>query len=50
VGPIDLGVMIGVSVLALGLMLGKHRVERRDGALLVIVYVAYIGSLFVTPG
>lgn len=48
VGVIDLGVMIGVSVLALGLMLGKPRVERRDGALLLIVYVVYIGSLFVT--
>jgi cation:H+ antiporter len=48
VGPIDLGMMIGVSVLAVWLMLGKPRVERRDGALLVIIYVAYIGSLFVT--
>lgn len=47
VGPVDLGVMIGVSVLALGLMLGKPRVERRDGALLVATYLVYIGSLFV---
>lgn len=48
VGPIDLGVMLGVTLLAVGLMLGKHQVERRDGALLVIVYAVYIGSLFVT--
>jgi hypothetical protein len=30
-------------------MLGKPRVERGNGGILVLIYVAYIGSLFLIP-
>lgn len=43
---IDLGVMIGISALALVLMLTRARVERREGAVLVGCYAAYMTWLF----
>lgn len=43
---IDLGVMIGITALALALMLTRARVERREGALLVGCYAAYMTWLF----
>jgi cation:H+ antiporter len=49
IGIVDLGVMIGVTSLALAFMLGKPRVERGNGGILVLIYVAYIGSLFLIP-
>jgi cation:H+ antiporter len=49
IGIVDLGVMIGVTSLALAFMLGKPRVERGNGGILVLIYVAYIGSLFLMP-
>jgi cation:H+ antiporter len=46
VGAVDLGVMIGVSVLALALMLTKSRIERHEGGLMVAVYIGYLVWLF----
>ena len=43
---VDIGVMIFVSLLAVILMVTKTRVERREGALLVGIYCAYIAWLF----
>jgi len=43
---IDLGVMIGVSLLALVFMITKTRVERREGAILVVIYFCYMAWLF----
>lgn len=44
---IDLGVMIFVTALALGLMLTRARVARREGIVLVSVYLLYVGWLYV---
>lgn len=44
---IDLGLMIGVSVLALGLMAFRHRVGRVDGSALILIYGLYMTSLFL---
>lgn len=46
---IDLGMMIGVSILALVFMLTSHRVERREGGFLVGIYLLYLVWLFVQP-
>jgi len=43
----DLGVMIGVSALALALMLTRARVGRGEGAVLVTIYSLYMVWLFV---
>lgn len=47
VTAIDLGVMIGVTALALALMLTRVAVGRREGFLLVAAYAAYMGWLFL---
>jgi cation:H+ antiporter len=46
VSLVDYGVMIGVTILALTLMLTKRRVERYEGAILVAIYVLYLFWLF----
>jgi hypothetical protein len=38
--------MIGVTLSTLALMVSKARLERREGALLVAVYVGYLIWLF----
>jgi Ca2+/Na+ antiporter len=43
----DLVVMIGVTALALALMLTQARLKRREGIVLVSVYAAYMTWLFV---
>jgi cation:H+ antiporter len=43
---LDLVVMIGVTVLALALMVTRERVSRAEGGLLVTVYIAYLALLF----
>jgi cation:H+ antiporter len=48
VGIADLGAMIGVTLLALTLMVFRNRLGRVAGSVLVLIYVAYIGSLFAT--
>jgi cation:H+ antiporter len=45
---VDLGVMIAVTALALGLMLTRARLQRREGIVLVAVYSAYMAWLFAT--
>jgi cation:H+ antiporter len=45
---IDLGVMIGVTALALLLMLTRQQLDRSEGALLVGVYVVYMAWLFAS--
>ena len=50
VGLVDLGVMIATSLIALALMLFKPRIDRPEGALLIIAYAAYMGWLFGSLG
>jgi len=45
---IDLAVMIGVSALALALMLTRTRLHRREGFVLVAVYGLYMAWLFAS--
>jgi cation:H+ antiporter len=49
VGIVDFAVMIGVSLLALVLMVTKTFVTRAEGVLLIGVYAAYIIWLFGSP-
>lgn len=44
---IDFGVMIGTSLFALALMASRPYVARREGALLVVIYFAYLIWLFI---
>jgi len=44
---IDLSVMIAITALALSLMLTRARLQRREGFVLVAVYLAYMVWLFV---
>jgi cation:H+ antiporter len=44
---IDLSVMIAITALALSLMLTRARLQRREGLVLVAVYLAYMVWLFV---
>ena len=46
---IDLWVMFGLSLLVLPLMLPRYRLGRRGGALLLGLYAAYIGYLYLWP-
>jgi Ca2+/Na+ antiporter len=39
--------MIAVTALSLTIMLTRARVQRREGILLVTVYFAYMGWLFI---
>jgi len=48
VGLADLGVMIGVTLLAVSLMVFRNRLGRGAGTVLVLIYIGYIGSLFAT--
>ncbi len=47
VGWVDLGVMIGVAVVALPLLLTRLRLSRVEGAILLGIYVVYMGWLLV---
>ena len=47
---VDLGVMIGVTGLALGIMLSRARVQRREGIVLVSFYGMYLVWLFTQKG
>lgn len=44
---IDLGVMIGISALALIMMMTQARLHRREGGTLVACYLAYMAWLFL---
>ncbi len=50
VGPVDLGVMVTTSLVALAVMLVKPRIERLEGAVLLACYAGYIAWLFSTIG
>jgi cation:H+ antiporter len=39
---VDIGVMVAIALLALPLMRSKFRLNRREGFLLLLIYVAYI--------
>jgi cation:H+ antiporter len=47
VGTVDLGIMILISVVALGFMYTGSRLTRAEGALLLAAYVGYCSWLFV---
>lgn len=48
---LDAPLMIAASVACLPIMLSQHRISRREGALLLVAYVAYLCVLFVVvPG
>jgi cation:H+ antiporter len=46
-GPIDLLVMTGLSIVLLPMVLTKKRVDRVEGGFLLVVYLMYMGWLFV---
>lgn len=46
-GPIDLLVMTGLSAVLLPMVLTKRRVDRVEGGFLLLVYLIYVGWLFV---
>ena len=48
VGPVDLGVMVTTSLVALAVMLVKPRIERLEGAVLLACYAGYLAWLFST--
>jgi len=50
IGPVDLGVMVTTSLVALAVMLVKPRIERLEGAVLLACYAGYIAWLFSTIG
>jgi cation:H+ antiporter len=43
---VDLGLMVFVTMLALGFMLTKAKIERPEGAVLVAIYIGYMGWLY----
>lgn len=50
VGPVDLGVMVTTSLVALAVMLVKPRIGRLEGTVLLACYAGYIAWLFSTIG
>lgn len=50
IGPIDLGVMVTTSLVALAVMLVKPRIGRLEGTVLLACYAGYIAWLFSTIG
>ena len=49
IGPVDLGVLLGASILFLicGFLVGHRVIKRSEGALMVAIYVAYMFYLYV---
>jgi len=47
---VDIGVMIVTSLAAVGMMVTKTRIERREGAILVATYVGYVAWVYSTAG
>lgn len=50
IGPVDLGVMVTTSLVALAVMLVKPRIGRLEGTVLLACYAGYIAWLFSTIG
>ncbi len=50
IGIADLGVMVATSLFALALLVLKPRIDRPEGAVLIICYVGYMGWLFGSLG
>jgi cation:H+ antiporter len=46
ISVVDLGLMVFVTMLALGFMLTKAKIERPEGAVLVAIYIGYMGWLY----
>ena len=50
IGPVDLGVMVTTSLVALAVMLVKPRIGRLEGTVLLACYAGYIAWLFSSIG
>jgi cation:H+ antiporter len=47
IGLIDIGVMVGTTLGAIALMVSSPHLDRRSGTVLIAVYAAYVGWLFI---